>query len=78
MGNGSDRQMAAVQRGSGTPLGRRLSAGTPDVAFLVEGDGSIRKGVEAFLPLLPGLPGGRILHAILRAVMNRWRTWHTG
>jgi predicted DCC family thiol-disulfide oxidoreductase YuxK len=47
-------------------LGEDYRPGRPDVAFLVERDGSIRKGVEAFLPLLPGLPGGRILYAILR------------
>jgi predicted DCC family thiol-disulfide oxidoreductase YuxK len=52
-------------------LGADYRPGTPDVAFLVEGDGSIRKGVDAFLPLLPGLPGGRILHAILRRPFMR-------
>ena len=47
-------------------LGGDYRPGTPDVAFLVERDGSVRKGLDAFLPLLPGLPGGRLLHAILR------------
>ena len=47
-------------------LGTDYRPGTPDVAVLVERDGSVHKGLDAFLPLLPGLPGGRLLHAILR------------
>ncbi len=45
-------------------LGSTYQPGRPDVAFLVEPDGTIKPGLEAFLPLLPGLPGGRILSAL--------------
>jgi predicted DCC family thiol-disulfide oxidoreductase YuxK len=47
-------------------LGAEYKPGRPDVAFLVEKDGTISKGLEAFLPLLPGLPGGRVLSALMR------------
>ena len=52
-------------------LGAEYKSGRPDVAFLVEPDGTISRGLEAFLPLVPGLPGGRILHAILRVPLIR-------
>ena len=45
--------------------------GRPDVAFLVEGDGTISRGLDAFLPLVPGLRGGRVMHAILKAPLIR-------
>ncbi len=47
-------------------LGTEYRAGRPDVAFLVERDGTIKKGLDAFLPLLQGLRGGRILQALMR------------
>lgn len=47
-------------------LGRDYKPGRPDVAFLVERDGTISRGLEAFLPLLPGLPGGRLVLALMR------------
>lgn len=47
-------------------LGAEYQPGRPDVAFLVERDGTIKKGLDAFLPLLPGLRGGRVLHALIR------------
>jgi predicted DCC family thiol-disulfide oxidoreductase YuxK len=47
-------------------LGAQYRAGRPDVAFLVERDGTIKKGLDAFLPLLPGLRGGRVLQAFMR------------
>lgn len=46
-------------------LGMRYRPGRPDVAFLVESDGKVAKGLDAFLPLLPGLKGGRVLARIL-------------
>nr|MBI3613743.1 DUF393 domain-containing protein [Nitrospirota bacterium] len=45
--------------------------GRPDVAFLVEQDGRISRGLDAFLPLLPGLRGGRFLLALLRIPLMR-------
>ncbi len=52
-------------------LGTEYSPGRPCVAFLVERDGTIRRGLDAFLPLVPGLRGGRVLHAILRVPLIR-------
>ena len=40
--------------------------GRPEAAFLVEGDGTITKGLDAFVPLLPGLRGGRLLVMLWR------------
>ncbi|MDQ6735360.1 MAG: DUF393 domain-containing protein [Nitrospirota bacterium] len=47
-------------------LGAEYRPGRPDVAFLVERDGTIKKGLDAFLPLLPGLRGGRLLWGLMR------------
>lgn len=52
-------------------LGAQYRAGRPDVAFLVERDGTIKRGLDAFLPLLPGLRGGRILQALMRIAFLR-------
>jgi predicted DCC family thiol-disulfide oxidoreductase YuxK len=52
-------------------LGHDYQPGRPDAAFLVEADGKIHRGLDAFLPLLPGLPGGRILLAMLRLPVLR-------
>ena len=42
-------------------LGAIYRQGRPEVAFLIQPDGVIRRGLDAFLPLLPGLRGGRFL-----------------
>jgi predicted DCC family thiol-disulfide oxidoreductase YuxK len=47
-------------------LGAEYRPGRPDVAFLVRPDGTIQRGLEAFLPLLPGLPGGRLFLILAR------------
>jgi predicted DCC family thiol-disulfide oxidoreductase YuxK len=52
-------------------LGSDYRPGRPDVAFLVEPDGTVRRGLDAFLPLLPGLPGGRLWHALMRVPILR-------
>jgi len=44
-------------------LGEGYRPGRPDVAYLVRPDGQIASGLDAFLALLPGLKGGRILAA---------------
>lgn len=46
-------------------LGATYRPGRPDVAFLVQPNGVIRQGLDAFLPLLPGLRGGRFLATFL-------------
>jgi predicted DCC family thiol-disulfide oxidoreductase YuxK len=45
-------------------LGSRYHTGRPEAAFLVRVDGQIASGLDAFLPLLPGLKGGRLLASI--------------
>lgn len=47
-------------------LGPRYRPGRPDVALLLHPDGRIAGGLDAFLPLLPGLKGGRILARLFR------------
>ncbi len=47
-------------------LGAEYRPGRPDMAFLVEADGQLHRGLDAFLPLLPGLRGGRLLLALMR------------
>ncbi len=47
-------------------LGSEYRPGRPDVAFLVEADGRVSRGLDAFLPMLPGLRGGRMLLALMR------------
>jgi predicted DCC family thiol-disulfide oxidoreductase YuxK len=42
-------------------LGSNYRAGRPDVVFLIRPSGEVLQGVEAFLPLLPNLPGGKLL-----------------
>ena len=46
-------------------LGPRYHGGRPEAAFLVTADGRIASGLDAFLPLLPGLKGGRLLARLL-------------
>lgn len=45
--------------------------GRPHVAYLVEPDGTIKAGLDAFLPLLPGLPGGWLLLAFAKVPLLR-------
>ena len=51
----------AVQR-----LGRDYTPGEPDVAYLLEPDGTLHRGLDAFVPLLPGVRGGRVILFLLR------------
>jgi predicted DCC family thiol-disulfide oxidoreductase YuxK len=46
-------------------LGARYHDGRPEAAFLVTADGRVASGLDAFLPLLPGLMGGRLLARFL-------------
>ncbi len=52
-------------------LGEAYKPGRPDAAFLVERDGRVTRGLEAFLPLLPGLKGGRVLLALMKVPLVR-------
>ena len=46
-------------------LGKGYRPGRPNVAFLVRPNGEIASGLDAFLALLPGLKGGRVLSVLL-------------
>jgi predicted DCC family thiol-disulfide oxidoreductase YuxK len=46
-------------------LGSSYRPGRPNAAFLVHPTGEIARGLDAFLALLPGLKGGRILSVFL-------------
>ena len=52
-------------------LGADYTPGRPHVAFLVGADGKVSRGLDAFLPLLPKLRGGRLLQALLRIPLFR-------
>lgn len=52
-------------------LGPDYKSGRPDAAFLVEADGKVTKGLDAFVPLLPGLRGGWLLLAFWRVPVLR-------
>ena len=46
-------------------LGKSYRPGRPNVAFMVSPNGEIARGLDAFLTLLPGLKGGRVLSVLL-------------
>ncbi|HYM89477.1 MAG TPA: DCC1-like thiol-disulfide oxidoreductase family protein [Nitrospiraceae bacterium] len=46
-------------------LGESYRPGRPSAAFLVRPNGEIARGLAAFLALLPGLKGGRVLSVLL-------------
>ena len=52
-------------------LGERYGPGRPHAAYLVQPGGVIAEGLEAFLPLLPGVKGGWILLALFRIPLAR-------
>lgn len=52
-------------------LAGEYKPGRPDAAFLVEADGRVSRGLDAFLPLLPGLRGGRLGLAVMRIPLFR-------
>jgi predicted DCC family thiol-disulfide oxidoreductase YuxK len=59
---GFDVRFLAYQSAAAvTALGRDYRPGRPDMAFLVRPSGEILKGLEAFLPIIIDLPGGRLL-----------------
>jgi predicted DCC family thiol-disulfide oxidoreductase YuxK len=52
-------------------LGTRYRTGRPDAAFLVRPNGELTSGLDAFLPLLPGLKGGRFLAVLFKLPLVR-------
>lgn len=47
-------------------LGHHYRSGRPRVAFLIRPSGEVLQGLEAFLPFVPNLPGGKLLLWALR------------
>ena len=57
-------------------LGSAYRPGRPDMAFLVKPSGAISQGLDAFLPLVSGLPGGHVLLKLLRVpLVKRLAGW---
>jgi predicted DCC family thiol-disulfide oxidoreductase YuxK len=57
-------------------LGENYRSGRPDMAFLVRPSGEVCQGLDAFLPLLPRLPGGQSLLWCLRIpFLRRLAVW---
>lgn len=52
-------------------LGLLYRPGRPDVAYLVQSDGTVAGGLDAFLLLLPGLKGGRFISLVLKLPLMR-------
>lgn len=46
-------------------LGRDYRPGRPETAFLIRSSGEVLQGLEAFLPLIHHLPGGKLLLKLL-------------
>jgi predicted DCC family thiol-disulfide oxidoreductase YuxK len=61
-------------------LKERYRPGRPDVAFLIDEEGRVLQGLDAFIALLPGLKGGQVLARLFQVpwvrplglVMYRW------
>lgn len=52
-------------------LGARYRPGPPCMAYLVSPAGVVSQGVDAFLPLMHGLPGGKFLRWVLQWSLMR-------
>ena len=47
-------------------LGVKYRPGRPDVAFFVRPNGEVAEGLDALIPLLPGLRGGKVLKTLFQ------------
>lgn len=52
-------------------LGAQYRPGPPSMAYLISPAGRVRQGVDAFLPLIHGLPGGTFLRWVLKWSLMR-------
>lgn len=52
-------------------LGEQYRPGPPSMAYLVSPIGGVSQGVDAFLPLIHGLPGGKFVRWILKWSITR-------
>lgn len=59
---GTDVRFVAYQSEEATKtLGQGYRVGRPDVALLIRPSGEVLQGLEAFLPFIRNLPGGKLL-----------------
>jgi|SRR6185295_11946589 len=71
-GNQAVQYIPYQSKDAASRLGTAYKPGVrPNAAYLVDQEGRITEGLDAFLPLLPGLPGGRIILALLRLPFGR-------
>jgi predicted DCC family thiol-disulfide oxidoreductase YuxK len=54
-----------------TALGERYRPGPPSMAYLISPAGGVSQGIDAFLPLMHGLPGGKFVRWILKGPIAR-------
>jgi predicted DCC family thiol-disulfide oxidoreductase YuxK len=71
LGGGDVRFLPYQSEEAACRLGASYKTGRPDVAFLVERDGRVSRGLDAFIPLLPGIRGGRLIQGLLRLPFGR-------
>ena len=70
--NGSAVRMIPYEsREAMIALGEGYQPGPPAMAYLVSPAGTVSQGLDAFLPFVSGLPGGRILLWVLRWTPTR-------
>ncbi|HEX7765272.1 MAG TPA: DUF393 domain-containing protein [Nitrospira sp.] len=54
-----------------TALGELYQPGPPSMAYLISPAGGVAQGVDAFLPLIQGLPGGKFVRWMLKWSITR-------
>ena len=52
-------------------LGEQYRPGPPSMAYLISPVGGVAQGVDAFLPLMHGLPGGKFVRWMLKWSITR-------
>ena len=52
-------------------LGEQYRPGPPSMAYLISPAGGVSQGVDAFLPLMHGLPGGKFVRWMLKWSITR-------
>lgn len=52
-------------------LGEQYRPGPPSMAYLISPAGGVSQGIDAFLPLMHGLPGGKFVRYMLKWPITR-------
>jgi len=52
-------------------LGEQYRPGPPSMAYLISPAGGVSQGIDAFLPLMHGLPGGKFVRWMLKWPITR-------